>query len=213
MLYKKVWFRLDRNGYDSSGWKDSLFANRFKCEITELFKNDGWTLKNPLACESYGSCSEMQKGLQELYIHPTAASGIVIATDIPHIETVLSAAQSFRHYHTDIYEDYVVMPDDEYLRHLEGRREEVIKDILERFKTKRRNLYFCGPDALDGIYKKYRVKRVGMQDKLHDLESLFIFDVFRDLLEQGLIRTTKIRNHDSYRTAKDDELQANDKSA
>lgn len=207
MLYKNVYFRLSRNGYDGrSGWQDETFAKRFNDEIIGLFRKDGWAHTNAAKRAKYGGCPEIQKGLQELYIHPQAASGIVIAEDIPRIEAMLAGAQTFCHHHTDIYEDYVLMQDDEYLRHLESQRDVIVKDILERFKTKRRNLYFCGLNALGDIYAKYRVKRVGAQDKRRDLEAVFVFDVFRELLEQGMIRTSKLKYGDGYRTAKADEI-------
>jgi hypothetical protein len=215
MLYKDVYFRLDQNGYNGhSGWEDKLRAKSFFDEITGIFLNDGWMLANAEEMQKYRWCPEIQKGLQELYLHPQAASGIVIAEDIPHIAAMLAGAQTFRHSHTDVYEDYLLMPDDEYLRLLEGKRDEIAKDILERFRTKRRNLYFRGLDALQSVCKEYRVKRVGKQDKHNDLEAPFIYGVLQELLARGLILTSKLRDGaDGYRTAKDGEIAVKQQSA
>jgi len=206
MLYKNVYFRIDRNGYEGHrGWTDDTSSKRFNDEILKLFQSEGWEWVNEKEQKSYG-CPEIQKGLQDLYLHPQNVSGIVIAEEIPDIERLLSRANSFRHCHTDIYEDYVVLTDESYMRCLENQREEITKDILERFKTKRRNLYYTGFDLLGSISKKYRVKRVGMKNQYSDLEAPFISDIFMGLLESGLIVSAKTKHGDGYRAAKKDEI-------
>lgn len=206
MLYKKVYFRLDRNGYDGrTGWKDESCDERFYGEIVSLFESDGWI--NISERSGSGGCPEVKKGMQELYLHPQAASGIVMAEDIPHVECLLGTACSFRHYHTDIYEDYVDMTDEEYLLCLGEQRKAITKDIQERFRTKRRDLYITGFDLLHGVNTKYRIKRAGKQKQSCDLETSFISDIFAELLSKGLIVSTKIRSRTGYRTAKPDEIQ------
>jgi len=206
MLYKNVCFCLDRNRYDGRGWTDEASSKRFEDEIVGLFQSDGWEWINADECKKYGGCPEVKKGCQELYLHPMSASGIVIAEDVPRIERLLGGAITFRHYHTDIYEDYVLMTDEEYLRLLEGRRDEIVKDVLEKFQTKRKNLYFAlAYELLGRVCKKYRIKRVGAKSQYNDLEAQFIFEIFKELLAKGLIVSAKTKHGEGYRTAKKDE--------
>ena len=213
MLYKRVYFRLDDNGYNGSGWTDETFAKRFEDEIVGLFQSDGWEWINSGERARSGICPKVKKGMQELYLHPQATSGIVLADNIPHVESLLGTARAFRHYRTNIYEDYVLMSDEEYLRRLGDQREAIVRDVLERFCTKRRNLYITGFNLLDSINEKYRIKRVGKQSQYCDLEASFISNIFNELLTKGLIVTADTRNGTGYRTAKAGGIPKEDKSA
>jgi len=213
MIYKKVYFRLDRNGYSGSGWTNETYAKRFKDEIVGLFQSDGWEWINSGERDDSGFCPEVKKDMQELYLHPQAISGVVLADNIPHIESLLGTARSFRHYHTDIYEDYVLMTDEEYRGHLEEQREAIVEDVLEQFRTKRRDLYITGFNLLDNINAKYRIKRVGKQSQHYDLGASFISDIFNKLLAKGLIVTANTRKGTGFRAAKADEIPKEENKA
>jgi len=103
----------------------------------------------------------------------------------------------------------------EYLRiqQMNGHCPKTFGYVLERFRTKRRDLYIAGFNLLDNINAKYRVKRVGKQSQYCDLEATFISDIFNELLTKGLIVTANTRNRTGFRTAKADEIPKEDKSA
>jgi len=105
------------------------------------------------------------------------------------------------------------MTDEEYLCRLEQQREAITKDILERFRTKRRNLYIAGYNLLDSINAKYRIKRVDKKNQYCDLEAAFVSDIFHELMEKGLIVTAETRNGTGFRAAKSDEIPKDEKSA
>ena len=76
-------------------------------------------------------------------------SGIIEMDEIPAIQELLKDAKSFCCYGFDCYERYWDITDEEYLAQLETKREEITHEILERCRTKRKNLYITGPVALN----------------------------------------------------------------
>lgn len=71
-------------------------------------------------------------------------SGIIEMDEIPAIQELLKDAKSFCCYGFDCYERYWDITDEEYLAQLETKREEITHEILERCRTKRKNLYITG---------------------------------------------------------------------
>ena len=86
-------------------------------------------------------------------------SGIIEMDEIPAIQELLKDAKSFCCYGFDCYERYWDITDEEYLAQLETKREEITHEILERCRTKRKNLYITGPVALN-VAQKFSVHRL-----------------------------------------------------
>lgn len=72
-------------------------------------------------------------------------SGVIQLDEISGIQEFLKKADSFRCYGIDCYERYWDLTDEEYRTQLERKREEIVRTILERCRTKRKNLYITGP--------------------------------------------------------------------
>jgi len=71
MVYKNVYFRLDRNGYcGSSGWTEAVYSDKFFSEIVGLFQADGWECIS--GEHGSGRCPEVKKGYAEIVPPPAS---------------------------------------------------------------------------------------------------------------------------------------------
>ena len=141
MEYRKVYFRIRSRYQFDSGWPAETDAAKFHEESRSLFQSVGWDLQPG----GDSTSDTVTKGWQELYLHPMNFSGIIEMDEIPAIQELLKDAKSFRCYGFDCYERYWELTDKEYLAQLETKREEITHEILERCRTKRKNLYITGP--------------------------------------------------------------------
>ena len=147
MEYRKVYFRIRSRYQFDSGWPAETDAAKFHEESRSLFQSAGWDLQPG----GDSTSDTVTKGWQELYLHPMNFSGIIEMDEIPAIQELLKDAKSFCCYGFDCYERYWDITDEEYLAQLETKREEITHEILERCRTKRKNLYITGPCALPGF--------------------------------------------------------------
>ena len=97
--------------------------------------------------------------------------------------------------------------DEEYLAQLETKREEITHEILERCRTKRKNLYITGPVALN-VAQKFSVHRLCDKEGKHNLANRFVGELMEQLVQDGLLVTTKTRNGPGVRTATDAEISS-----
>lgn len=110
-------------------------------------------------------------------------------------------------YGFDCYERYWDITDEEYLAQLETKREEITHEILERCRTKRKNLYITGPVALN-VAQKFSVHRLCDKEGKHNLANRFVGELMEQLVQDGLLVTTKTRNGPGVRTATDAEISS-----
>lgn len=97
--------------------------------------------------------------------------------------------------------------DEEYLAQLETKREEITHEILERCRTKRKNLYITGPVALN-VAQKFSVHRLCDKEGKHNLANRFVGELMEQLVQDGLLVTRKTRNGPGVRTATDAEISS-----
>ena len=102
---------------------------------------------------------------------------------------------------------YWDITDEEYLAQLETKREEITHEILERCRTKRKNLYITGPVALN-VAQKFSVHRLCDKEGKHNLANRFVGELMEQLVQDGLLVTTKTRNGPGVRTATDAEISS-----
>ena len=134
-------------------------------------------------------------------------SGIIEMDEIPAIQELLKDAKSFCCYGFDCYERYWDITDEEYLAQLETKREEITHEILERCRTKRKNLYITGPVALN-VAQKFSVHRLCDKEGKHNLANRFVGELMEQLVQDGLLVTRKTRNGPGVRTATDAEISS-----
>lgn len=201
--YRHVYFRINTPTYYGGqyiGFTTDEQRQQFFSEVTEVFTNDGWSVKP----EKYNSsCPTVINGKQSLYLHPQHFSGVVSIDNIEHVEKLLSNAILFKWYKTDIYEDIYDLTDEQYLNYLEEKREEITCAILESYKTKRRNLYIKSY-VPHSIIRNYEMGRIGNNcDGMSDSQMAYGFacSIFESLMADHKIISAPTRNGIGYRTA------------
>ena len=203
MEYRKVYFRIRSRYQFDSGWPAETDAAKFHEESRSLFQSAGWDLQPG----GDSTSDTVTKGWQELYLHPMNFSGIIEMDEIPAIQELLKDAKSFCCYGFDCYERYWDITDEEYLAQLETKREEITHEILERCRTKRKNLYITGPVALN-VAQKFSVHRLCDKEGKHNLANRFVGELMEQLVQDGLLVTRKTRNGPGVRTATDAEISS-----
>ena len=127
-------------------------------------------------------------------------SGEILEDEITETQVLLKLATSFEHYHTDIYEEYVEMSDDEYQAILASRKDEIVNALLSACRTKRRNLYVTG-DIVNRVAKQFSIRRICDRDKYGSNANLFAGELFDKLVSDGRILTASTRKGIGFRTA------------
>jgi hypothetical protein len=171
----------------------------FHNELNQLFINAGWEIK-----ENRSSCPEAWKGKNNLYLHPMNASGVVQEDLIPEVEKILSTGKTFEHYHTDVYDIIYDMTDEEYTDRLNCQKDDIRRDLLEAFKTKRCNLYITNTGGvISNVKQKYYIKRLSrcMVQSSNDIEWAYVANLFNEMVDEGCFVTANTKSGIGYRTA------------
>lgn len=192
--YQRVYFRIEA-GYI---WGKGIDENKLESinkELADIFCPLGFTLKTKtLSC----SAPEYQRGAERLYCHPQSFSGYVAVDAIPTIESLLKQAKSFSFVRTDRYEEVYRFSDVELQNALKEQKENIVKQILEIFKTKRRNLY-KPKRAIENV--SVNIPCFNNSVNTNQIRA-FIDNMFSQLLNSGLL--TESENYKIgkiYRTA------------
>ncbi len=209
MGYRQVYFRIDSRYVYGEGWADDKeAAAAFHNEARRLFQSAGWAIQaSPIS----SGCDTAIKGQQELYLHPMNFSGVILEEEIPGIESLLAQATTFQCRGIDCYEKYLELSDEDYWALLETQKDEIAAAILERYRTKRRNLYKVG-EAATGIAQRFTVHRLCDKEGNRNKANLYVSQLVEELIADGRLLTAKTKNGMGIRVATEKELQ-NRKSA
>ena len=204
MEYQSTYFRIRSQYQFDSGWPDEGAERAFREESRALFQSAGWEL-HPARADSRSS-DTVTKGQQELYLHPMNFSGVIQTDEIPRLQVLLEGAHTFQCQGVDCYERYWDLTDAAYLERLEAQREEIIEAILERYQTKRKNLYVTGP-AERSIVKQFSVHRLCDKDGKNNQANRYVGELVEQLIQEGQLVTAETRNGRGIRTAVGAELR------
>lgn len=200
MDYRSIHFRLE-SGYKWGEGMEENKTNDFYDDITNLFKSCGWEIKGK---RSFSSCPVVTKDKNSLYLHPMDASGELQEDLITEVEEILSKGKTFTHFQTNICEILYDMSDEEYQKYLDENKNQIESDILNAFKTKRKNLYVVQSNAvISNIKEKYHIQRI----KEHicrssdDIEWRYVSKIFNQLVNDNKIIVAKTKGGNGYRTA------------
>lgn len=197
--YANIYFRIDAlyyqhsKNYSYTQEEEDVFYN----EVYGIFKDLGWDVTEQKGCDY------IYKGKQKLYLHPQDFSGEVLKDEILLIHEALQNGKTFNSRWTDVYEDLFDITKEEYLKMLESKQTEIEKDILEIYKTKRKNLYITDTwTPLQNVLNKYKVRRLGNRLGLSsgDIDYKFMINVLDKLIAQNKIVTAETKNGIGYRT-------------
>ena len=149
-----------------------------------------------------GGCDVVTKDRQDLYLHPTSFSGVIKEDSIQPLQEQMLAAQTFHYEGVDRYEEYQDMSDEEYRAELEAKRDEITSYILERCRTKRRNLYIVAPVTGD-VAAKFEICRLCDKDGRNRVGNRFVADLMAELLQKGWLVSAQTSHGEGIRTATD----------
>ncbi len=196
-MYQKVCFYIDSKYHWGRGYPDRASRIEFQEETRRLFRYAGWTI---IPGNMSGVCDTAVKGKQSLYLHPMDFSGVILAEEVSGIRCFLQSARSFRLRNIGRFDIYQDISDEDYAAYLESRRDEIIADILEHYKTKRRNLYYTG-DMSESIADDYRIKRIGDEANHGDATAQYVLKLIDELIADGRLRTAETKSGTGIRTA------------
>ena len=197
-MYRQTHFTI-LSAYEwNKGFPNRKSADAFYEELGELFRSAGWEYKPEDGC---GSDACALRGKETLFLYPREISGIVLDNSVPEIESLLAHATTFRHIRTYGRTEYVEMSDEAYLAYLESRRGEIEAAILERFKTKRGNLYLTGEQA-EIIARPFKVYRLeSLKAYQPDLSVLYVRKLADAMIADGRLAVAETRSGKGVRAA------------
>ena len=192
MLYKNVYFYIE-SGYK---WGSGMSEESYKVfleEIKNILEKDGWEIKEP-----YG-----YKGKNNLFIHPMEISCDIQEDMIENMETLLTNGKSFKLRYVKVFASLEDLSDNEYITWLESKKEEIEKDLLNGFCTKRKNLFISmNWKVIENVKEKYHKARLGKHigRSSSDIEWKYVNDLFLKMVEGGKFDMAETRGGTGYRT-------------
>lgn len=202
MPYQEMYFYLDSDYKHGRGYSSPEAGEAFQSEISRLFAEAGWEIR---AGRSSGVCDSAVKGKQDLYLHPMMVSGVMLQDEVGAVEQILQNGTTFRLREIRGVDEYQDMEDDDYRVYLESKHDEIETAILDRYRTKRRNLYVTGYTT-SSIAKLFEIKRVQSAHKSGDMAEGYVGQLIQELIESGKLVTAETRHGTGIRTATASEL-------
>ena len=132
-------------------------------------------------------------------------SGIMLREETGAVEQILRNGTTFRLREIRGFDEYQDMEDDDYRAHLESKHDEIVAAILDRYRTKRRNLYITGYTT-SSIAKLFEIKRVQSAHKSGDMAEGYVGQLIQELIESGKLVTAETKHGTGIRTATASEL-------
>lgn len=183
--YHHVFFRLNA-GYK---WGEGMAPNKtekFFDEITQLFLDSGWTVKEARCSRS---CPTVQNGKSYLYLHPMDASGPVEDGLREQVEIILKKGNTFALSGVDIYDEVFDVSDNDYYDYLDANAFEIMDKLKAGFTTKRKDQYISCPGAVvEKVKEEYHIKRLGNAltgRSSSDIEWTYVAKLFDEMVEHG----------------------------
>lgn len=186
-----------RSSYTGQDWPSPAEKNAYLEETRRLFVGDGWTVEiGRQDCV----CDTVRKGQQELYLHPSAFIGVVSEEGAREIERLLDGATTIRFQGIRRFREYFDLSDEDYRTRLVSQRGEIEAAILERYRTKRSNLYITEGQA-SKIAAQFTVHRLCDKDGRRNLANLYVGQLMNEMLKDGRLVTAQTRHGLGVRTA------------
>lgn len=204
--YKHVYFYID-SGYR---WGEGMSADaneKFTEEITELFRENGWTVFKP---KFSSSCPTVQDGVNSLYLHPIEVCGTLEADRIEEVEKILDQGKTFVYYEKNIAGNVYNWTDEEIVEHLNSKRKILESIMLDKLRTKRSNLYVPCSINYGVPHDMALSNKVKTPSKLYgmssdDVEVTYMWNLLQTLVKEGKVIEAETKRGKAYRTAKKEE--------
>ena len=136
--YVSVYFRIDTPLYDDCiyDFKSDEDSEKWHAETSELIKSFG---------VMDGSIYDIERSKEKqayLYAHPQSISGVILKNDVKRIAEAISKMELSSIWSVDLYETVYVISDNEYEEYLNGKRDEIRKELFVESATTRTTKYY-----------------------------------------------------------------------
>lgn len=218
--FAKVHFHIDTIGFDSASgyFSDEKNRNTFQNEIAEIIKRFD-------AVEESG----YKQTKENLYAHPSVVSGIIAKSKIKAIAEAINNSSTMKFRFAYVGEEYSIIPDDEYVEILNGKRQAMAVDIVEKCATKRTNQFYNIRDIAKSVMEKFKENRLDKREDINTFGMTFRYAVkiIQQLVENGFLahveqngeyyirsfnKTEQKKNKVDYNSVYANELTLNDVS-
>ena len=194
--YVSVYFRIDTPLYDDCicDFKSDEDSEKWHAETSELIKSFGIM---------DGSRYDIERSKEKcayLYAHPQSISGVIRKNDVKRIAEAISKMELSSICWVDLYETVYVISDDEYEEYLNGRRDEIRKELFVKSVTTRTTKYYNAFDIARSIADKFRLNRLGINDGKNyggGQTIDYILNVADEMIEEGLLKSFE-QNGEKY---------------
>lgn len=187
--YVNVHFRIDTKGYDYPSFCFSKEAkNAFDTELVRVFTALGWKCEKET---NNGSCAVWTNGKSHLYLHPQDFSGEVLKNEVKQIAEALEKNNSFYLKWVDLYETVYDISDNDYERYLDGKKEEIRKELFKKSATSRKTKFFRAFDVARQVASVVRLSRLGLNDGKNYGSGQtidYILDVAEEMISEGYLK-------------------------
>lgn len=157
--YVSVYFRIDTPSYHyDSGFNTTEDREAWRTEVVNLIESfgiiedSGWEVNHSNEKSAY------------LYAHPQNISGVILKNDVKKIAEAISKMELSSIRWVDLYETVYVISDSEYEKYLDGRKDEIRKELFEKSATTRTTKYYASFDVARNIAGIVRLNRLGHND-------------------------------------------------
>ena len=184
--YVSVYFRIDTPLYDCSyGFKSDEDSEKSHAETSELIKSFG---------VMEGSRYDIERSKEKqayLYAHPQSISGVILKNDVKRIAEAISKMELSSICWVDLYETVYVISDNEYEEYLNGKRDEIRKELFEESATPRITKYYNAFDVARSLADKFRLNRLDINDGKNygsGQTIKYILNVANEMIEEGYLK-------------------------
>lgn len=184
--YVRVYFRIDTPSYHyERGFSTNEEREAWQMEASNLIKSFGimedsrWKVENGKEKCAY------------LYSHPQNISGVVLKNDVQKIAEAINNMELSSIRWVDLYETVYVISDSDYEEYLNGKKEEIRKELFEKSATKRTTKYYAAFDVARHIAGIVRLSRLGHNDGKNYGSGQtieYILKVADEMIEEGYLR-------------------------
>lgn len=184
--YVKVYFRIDTPSYDyNCSFNSDEDRERWNTEANELIKSFG-------IMDDCGYSVEHSKEKQAyLYAHPQNISGVIRKNDVKRIAEAIDNMEFSSIRWVDLYETVYVISDSEYEKYLNGKRDEIRKELFVKSATPRITKYYNAYDIARSLAEKFRLNRLGLNDGKNyggGQTIDYILNVANEMIEEGYLK-------------------------
>lgn len=176
--FAKVYFRIDTIGFNSGSFENEVDREAFRTEIAEIIKRFD-------VVEESG----YKQTKENLYAHPNDISGVVAKSKIKAIAEAINNSKTMEIRWVDVYEEYSIIPDEDYVEILNNKRQAMAVDIVEKCATKRTNQFYNIRDIAKSIMEKFKENRLDKREDINTFGMTFRYAVkiIQQLVENGFL--------------------------